>query len=106
MKIYIAGPMTGLPDNNYPAFHRMADELRAHGYHVENPAENASNPPPCGTWTGWMRLAIAQLIRCDHILMLNGWQNSRGALIEHRLACDLGLTVLTETNIDRDMEVT
>lgn len=39
-RIYIAGPMSGLPEFNYPAFNRAAAVLRAQGHHVENPAEN------------------------------------------------------------------
>lgn len=39
-RIYIAGPMTGLPDFNFPAFNDMAAILRGLGYHVENPAEH------------------------------------------------------------------
>ncbi|MCY1527250.1 hypothetical protein D9M68_623110 [compost metagenome] len=39
-RIYLAGPMTGLPEFNYPAFHAEAARLRALGYQVENPAEN------------------------------------------------------------------
>ena len=40
LSVYISGAMTGLPDNNYPAFHAKATELRAKGYIVRNPAEN------------------------------------------------------------------
>lgn len=83
-RIYIAGPMTGLPDFNYPAFHAEAARLRALGFHVESPAENAA--PPCGSWAGYMRLAIAQLVTCDAICLLPGWSASRGACIEHGLA--------------------
>lgn len=104
MKIYIAGPMTGYPEYNYPAFHAAADRLRALGHQVENPADNAANPPPCGTWAGWMRLAIAQLIKCDTILVLDGWYDSPGALVEHRLAVGLGMRVLTEVNLDAGIE--
>lgn len=43
-RIYIAGPMTGLPDNNYPAFHEAAARLRKRCWHVENPAENPAPP--------------------------------------------------------------
>ncbi len=38
--IYISGPMSGLPECNYPAFNAAAAHLRALGYSVENPAEN------------------------------------------------------------------
>ena len=55
-RVYIAGPMTGLPDFNYPAFNAAAAKLRALGLEVLNPAENP--PPPCGTWTGYMRMAL------------------------------------------------
>ena len=95
--IYLAGPMTGLPDNNYPAFHAEAARLRALGYTVENPAEN--NAPPCGTWLGWMRLALAQLIRCDTIALLDGFSDSRGARIEASLGVHLGLNTLMASEI-------
>ena len=42
-RIYLAGPMTGLPEFNYPAFHAEAARLRQLGYHVENPAENSAS---------------------------------------------------------------
>lgn len=91
MRLYIAGPMTGLPDLNYPAFHARAAELRAQGQEVLNPAENPV--PACGTWRGYMRMAIAQLVTCDGIDLLPGWQHSRGAGIEYRLAHGLDLHV-------------
>lgn len=91
-RVYIAGPMTGLPGFNYPAFHRAADALRAKGYHVENPADNPV--PACGTWKGYMRMAITQLVTCDTVVLLPGWSESKGAKVEHQLALDLGLDVL------------
>ena len=39
MKLYLMGPMAGLPDFNFPAFNKKAAELRALGHHVFNPAE-------------------------------------------------------------------
>lgn len=39
MKIYLAGPMRGIPEFNFPAFHAMACRLRAEGNVVFNPAE-------------------------------------------------------------------
>lgn len=89
-RIYISGAMTGIPDFNYPAFNAAAAELRAQGYHVENPAEN----PERSTWAEYMKDAVAQLSSCDMIKMLPGWENSRGACIEHRLAQDLGIEVM------------
>lgn len=86
-RIYIAGPMTGLPESNYPAFNQAADILRAQGFEVENPAENPA--PPCGSWEAYMRMAVRQLIACDGIALLPGWERSRGATIESRLAADL-----------------
>lgn len=88
-RLYIAGPMTGLPDANYPAFRAAASQFRAMGFEVENPAENPE--PPCGTWQGYMRMAIAQVARCDGVVLLPNWHNSRGARVEFRLAADLML---------------
>lgn len=90
-RIYIAGPMSGLPEFNYPAFNRAAAMLRAQGHHVENPAENPA--PACGSWAGYMRLALPQLCKCDAVYMLPGWRGSKGARVEHGLALDLGMEV-------------
>ena len=91
-RVYLSGPMSGMQELNYPAFNAVANDLRSKGIHVENPAENS--PPSCGTWQGWMRLALLQLARCDAIYMLPGWENSRGAKVEHGLAVALGFEVI------------
>jgi hypothetical protein len=84
--------MTGLPEFNYPAFHAAADQLRARGYKILNPAENkpAQDSP---TWADWMRLALAQVLAADGLAMLPGWENSRGAQVESFVARALGLEV-------------
>ena len=92
-RVYIAGPMTGLPDFNFPAFNEAAATLRAHGLEVENPAENPA--PPCGTWLAYMRMAVTQVAKADALVLLPDWDKSPGARVEVNLATGLGLRVLT-----------
>ena len=98
-KVYLAGAMSGLPEFNYPAFNAEAARIRALGYDVENPAENT--PPPCGTWQGWMRLSLRQMLTCDAVAMLPGWGKSKGALIEYNLAKSLGMEIWDANEITR-----
>jgi hypothetical protein len=100
---YIAGPMTGLPEFNYPAFHAAAAELRAAGETVISPAElNGPDTPDSytaeRTYEWYLRQALTALLRCHQIAMLPGWERSRGARLEHLIACELGMpvTYLTE----------
>jgi hypothetical protein len=90
-RLYVAGPMTGLPEFNFPAFHAATAQLRSLGFEVENPAENPE--PPCSSWLGYMRMAVAQVAKVDAIVLLPGWENSRGARVEYELAVGLGLKV-------------
>lgn len=90
-RLYVAGPMSGLPELNFPAFHQAAAALRARGFEVVNPAE--INVDPTAGWLACMRADIAQLITCDGLAMLSGWEKSRGAKVEYELARGLGLTV-------------
>lgn len=92
MRVYIAGQMTGLPELNFPAFHAAAEKLRAFGFHAVNPAE--INPDHSADWSDCMRADIRELVTCDAIALLPGWERSRGASLEQRIAEELGfLTV-------------
>jgi hypothetical protein len=91
-RIYVAGPMSGLPELNFPAFHAAAAKLRAQGFDVVNPAE--INSDPAAKWEDCMRADIRELVTCDGIALLPGWGRSRGALLEHYLARRLGMKVM------------
>ena len=94
-KIYIAGPMTGLPEFNYPAFHKAADDLRSLGNTVVNPAELFDGQLGL-EWLDYMRAGLKALLDCEAIYMLKGYRQSRGAMIELNLAVQLGLPVTHE----------
>ena len=87
VRVYVAGPMTGIQDLNFPAFHRAAASLRASGYEVINPAE--INADPEAGWNACMRADIAQLVTCDAIALLPGFERSRGATLERHIALQL-----------------
>lgn len=105
MKLYIAGPMTGIPEQNFPAFHARAAQLRAEGHEVINPAEINGGEEEndlvarmtvaelAEHWRKCMRKDITELVTCDGIAMLDGWTRSKGATLEHHIARALGLTV-------------
>jgi hypothetical protein len=88
--LYLAGPMTGYPDWNFPLFNRTAADLRRLGYRVLNPADNGLDETD---WTVCMRRAIAMLIQADALALLPGWQESKGARLEHIIASALGMDV-------------
>lgn len=90
IRIYIAGPMTGLPEYNYPAFNAEARVWRCRGFEVENPAEGPDLP----SWAAYMRRALRQLLTCDAICLLPGWTTSKGATVEWLVASVLGLQMV------------
>jgi hypothetical protein len=95
MLIYTAGPMSGLPDHNFPAFHDAAARLRAAGYEVLNPAEQEFNGDLTKPWAYYLRRDIPLLCRCDAVALLPGWSESRGAKLEYYIAAQLGMDIRT-----------
>lgn len=91
MITYISGPMSGLPEFNYPAFHQAAARLRKQGRHVVNPAEFELDTTK--DWTYYMRKDLAELTKCDAIYLLKDWNKSRGATLELFIATQLGLVI-------------
>jgi Domain of unknown function (DUF4406) len=92
MRLYISGPMTGYPDHNYPAFAEVAETLRAQGYTVISPHELASGDLT-RTWAEYLREDLKAMLDCHGIVVLEGWQNSRGAQLEHHVAEALGMEI-------------
>ena len=88
-KLYIAGPMTGRPDYNRAAFNTAAQHLHAAGYEVYNPA--AIRLEEDAKWIDYMRHALRLLSVVDGVALLDGWEDSRGASIEHGIATALDL---------------
>ncbi len=91
IKAYLSGPMSGIELFNYPAFMAAAKALRAQGYDVINPAELDTDTTK--EWHHYMRNDIRQLVDCEKIFVLPGWERSRGATLEVFIATQLGMTV-------------
>lgn len=95
--LYLSGPMTGLPDLNFPAFHAEAARLRRAGWHVVNPAELNTNP--LLTWKQCLRVDLREMLTCSAVAHLPGWQRSDGAHLETYVAHRVGLDILTASEI-------
>ncbi len=114
MSLYIAGPMTGItdehgnPTHNYSAFHAAAADLRARGHTVVNPAELhtdvETNPQ---AWNDYMRADLRALLGTDAVVVLRGWEHSKGARLEVVIARALGMLVWEyEPHIEADRQAT
>lgn len=96
--VYIAGPMTGLPEYNFPAFHEAAARIRADGLRVVSPAEldeHDSVPPGERPWAWYLTRDLKALLECNAVAVLDGWRESRGARLEVHVASALGLPVVS-----------
>ena len=92
MKIYLAGPMRGLPDCNFPEFHKYAAVLRSQGHEVFSPAEVRI---PQNNIRAIFALEMDWLCReAEAIALMPGWSESRGASAELALAKALDLKVM------------
>ena len=95
MKIYIAGPMTGLPHFNRPAFHEASLLLVSQGHISLNPA----TLPDGLSEKEYMDICLSMLRCADAIYLLDGWKLSAGARVEHALAEKLVLILISEKSL-------
>jgi hypothetical protein len=111
MKVYLAGPMRGIPNFNFPAFAIAAAKLRWEGHTVFSPAELVNEHHgadiSAGNTAGDEDLATKQYgfngrgafadelnwicREADAIALLPGWEKSKGATAERAAALALGL---------------
>lgn len=97
MKLYVAGPMTGYEEYNYPAFRYAVDRLQFYGYETLNPCDNDKvlrEAIPIPSWQDYMKASIAQVLQADGLAVLDDWALSRGARLEVDIAHALQIPVM------------
>lgn len=105
MRIYLAGPMTGKERYNEDVFDMAATHYRALGHEVFSPVEKDRKVFGLDTtkWPTYNNLAKARKVlgadlawicdNADALVMLKGWEHSKGARVEWHLAVALGLEI-------------
>jgi hypothetical protein len=91
-RIYLAGPMTGIKDFNFPAFNTMAAKLRARGYTVANPTEHGVVEG--AKWGDYMAYDLTRLGLCGMVALLPNWEESKCARLEVHIAEQLGMAIV------------
>ena len=92
-KMYLSGPMTGFPNYNHELFNRVAYEFRQVGFSVCSPAEFFDGDVTKER-KEYMREAVKYMLEADTIVLLPGWQESKGARLEAAIATELDLTIV------------
>lgn len=82
MVVYIAGKMNGLPDKGRKAFEEAETELKAMGFTVLNTACLPDGLPG----DRYMPTCLTMVDTADILVLLPGWKNSPGAMLEKAFA--------------------
>jgi len=114
INVYLAGPMRGIPEFNFPAFFAAEKKLTEMGYFVFNPArkdlerhgDNFAQTNKTGSleeaakeYGFSLRDALGIDLKwicqsADAVAVLPGWENSKGARAEVATAEALGLAII------------
>lgn len=112
MKIYLAGPMSGIAEFNKPEFDKAAKVLRDAGHDVVSPAEFDTPEDLEGLNIGdglgvthlrraeFLRRDFALLLECDAVALLRNWPISIGANCEVAVANMAGIPVYPLFGLD------
>ena len=90
MKIYIAGAITNNP-NYEKQFMEAENRLLEQGHAVINPVKNLGFE-----YKEYIDMGLNELMRCDAIYLMEGWEKSSGANLEYNYAITVGLQVFEE----------
>ena len=103
MRIYVSGPITGASPKEIMAFYEATRRIRETGHEAINP--NVMSKWGL-TWETYMQIAMTIIYsgEIDAVLMLDGWERSRGACIEKVWADSRGIPVYYENRTKREEE--
>lgn len=90
MKIYIAGQITNNP--NYESqFVEAEKRLLEQGHAVINPVKNLGFD-----YKDYIDMGLCELMKCEAVYLLGGWEKSKGAQLEATYAKTVGLQIYEE----------
>lgn len=102
VKVYIAGPMTGFPDHNFPAFFDAEAKLKELGFEVVNPASFGECPEL--NWVACLKRDLPLMWECNAVIALDQCWRSKGARLEQHVANELGIAVIDLEDMMSDPE--
>lgn len=90
-KWYLSGSVTNDPDFR-DKFARAEFQLKKYGFKVLNPVKHEKDGKE---WSYYLKKDLRKLTKCQGIILLDGWENSRGARLELKVAQELGFKIMT-----------
>lgn len=99
MTYYISGMITGKEEAARKEFAFASQYVRWTGNETVNPFDNGLTEDD--TWERHLAVDILNLLHCDAILQLPGWENSRGARLEYEIAIRIKIPVISFEEFQR-----
>lgn len=99
-KCYLSGPVSNQPKEKVAAQFMAAQILAQDAFNTVNPTEKVK---PDEDWGKAMIICLNELLDCQAILMLPGWQDSAGAKLERDFAERIGMRILTIEDLNPGM---
>ena len=105
-KVFLSGPMTGYPGYNFQRFNLAEKQLADSGIECVNPVHI------CKKYKEEHVLANKAIFDkmiaeeqeaergCDAILLLDGWQMSKGVRLELKIALEMDMQIFLEKDLD------
>ena len=108
MKVYCSGPMRNHPKHNFAAFDALRDKLVDLGHQVISPADmDRASGFHATDHDGYdfdirkaLQRDIDAMLSCEAVVLMRGWETSKGATAEVAYARCVGMRILDADTLE------